>query len=275
MPLRYEQYREAADFILARAGFAPEIGVILGSCLGPFAARIEAPVVIDYTEIPHFLRSTAPSHAGKLLLGTVKGKRVVCFSGRFHAYEGYSMPELALPIRVLKCLGVKAVIVTNAAGAINFDYRPGDVMVIQDHIKLFSDSPLTGANLDKFGPRFPAMTEAYTPALRRLALDCAKGSPLTVHEGTYFYFPGPQFETAGEIKAARILGGDAAGMSTVPEAITAAHCGLPLLGLSVMVNMAAGMTEQPISGAEIDAVGTMIAGDFSDYVETIIERMEV
>ena len=148
-------------------------------------------------------------------------------------------------------------------------------MVIADHIKLYGGSPVRGENLAEFGPRFFDMTRAYTPELRTLALDCAKRSPLTVHEGVYFYFPGPQFETASEIRAARILGGDAAGMSTVPEAITAAHCGMPLLGLSVMVNMAAGILETPISEEEVDAVGRTIAGDFSDYVSDIIERMQV
>ncbi len=273
MACSYSFYRESADSILARAGFVPEIGVILGSCLGPFAERIENPVVIDYREIPNFLVSTAPSHAGKLILGTVAGRRVVCMAGRFHAYEGYTFEQLALPIRVMKCLGVKAVLLTNAAGAINERYRPGDVMVIRDHIKLFWGSPLTGPNLDEFGPRFPDMTTAYTPALRAYALQIAANAKVRVHEGTYFYFPGPQFETPGEIRAARILGGDAAGMSTVPEAITAAHCGMPLLGLSVMVNMAAGVGKGPITNEEIDAVGALIAGDFSDYVTDLISGL--
>ncbi len=274
MSIAFEHAKAAADVVLSRAGFAPDIAVVLGSCLGPFADRIEHPIVMDYRDIPHFLVSTAPSHAGKLIFGTVAGKKVVCLSGRFHRYEGYSYEQLSIPIRMLHCLGVKATILTNAAGAINLSYKPGDVMVIADHIKLFGDSPLMGPNADEFGVRFPDMTTAYTPALRRLALDCAKTSRVTVHEGVYFFFPGPQFESPSEIRAARILGGDAAGMSTVPEAITAAHCHMPLLGLSVMVNMAAGVLDTPISGEEIDAVGALIAGDFSDYVETIIGRME-
>ena len=273
MSLSLKTYQESAAFIREKAGFMPELAVMLGSCLGPFAERVEKPVVIDYRDIPHFPISTAPSHAGKLILGTVAGKRVACLSGRFHHYEGYSYEQVALPIRVLKCLGVKATILTNAAGAINLAYKPGDVMVICDHIKLFGDSPLCGENVEALGPRFPDVTQMYTPSLRALALEAAKETPLTVHEGVYFFFPGPQFESPSEIRAARILGGDAAGMSTAPEAIAAAHCKMPILGLSVMVNMAAGVLDTPISGEEIDAIGGMIAGDFSDYVETLIGRM--
>ena len=231
--------------------------------------------MIPYEEIPGFLRATAPSHAGKLILGTVQGKRVVCLSGRFHRYEGYSYEQLSIPIRFLQQLGTKATILTNAVGAINPNYRPGDVMVIRDHIKLFGDSPLLGANEDSFGPRFPSMRNAYTPALRALARDAAKGSPLTVHEGVYFFFPGPQFETPSEIRAAGLLGGDAAGMSTVTEAITAAHCGMPILGLSVVVNMAEGISETSITDEQIDAVAAGVSGPFSDYLERIIGRMEV
>ncbi len=275
MSAAFEHAKAAADYIKSHIGFAPEIAVVLGSCLGPFADRIEHPITIDYRDIPHFLVSTAPSHAGKLILGTVAGKKVVCLSGRFHRYEGYSYEQLSIPIRMLHCLGVRATILTNAAGAINLSYQPGDVMVIADHIKLFGDSPLMGPNAEEFGERFPDISAVYTPALRRLALDCAGDARVTVHEGVYFFFPGPQFESPSEIKAARILGGDAAGMSTVPEAITAAHCHMPLLGLSVMVNMAAGVSDAPISGEQIDKVGALIAGDFSDYVETIIGRMEV
>ncbi|MBR0081322.1 MAG: purine-nucleoside phosphorylase [Clostridia bacterium] len=265
---------EAANFVLARAGFAPEIGVILGSCLGPFADTIRDRVEIPYETIPHFLRSTAPDHAGILVLGTVGGKRVACLSGRFHRYEGYDYEQLTLPIRFLKQLGVRQTIVTNISGAINPAYRPGDVVVMRDHIKLFGDSPLIGPNDEMFGPRCPTMRSVYAPSLRNLALALAPASGLTVHEGVYFFFPGPQFETASEIAAARILGGDLAGMSTVPEVITAAHCGMPILGLSVVVNMAEGVAETPITGAEINAVIERTTGPFSNYLGKIIERME-
>ncbi len=275
MSSAYENALAAANFIRSKAGFSPEIAVILGTNLGSLSDRIESPVVIPYREIPNFLVSTAPSHAGKLILGTLGGKRVVCMSGRFHHYEGYTYRELSIPIRVLHCLGVKAAILTNAAGAINPSYQPGDIMIIKDHIKLFGDSPLAGENDSEFGCRFPDMTRAYTPDLRKLALECAAAFPLTVHEGVYFFFPGPQFESPSEIRAARVLGGDAAGMSTAPEAITAAHCGMPLLGLSLMVNMAAGVLPDPISEEEIDRVSASVLGPFSDYLESIVKQMEV
>lgn len=268
-----EYFQTSAGFLGTKVDFTPEIGIVLGSCLGPFAQAIENPVTVDYADIPHFLLSTVASHAGKLIFGTVAGRKVVCMSGRFHSYEGYSFEELVIPIRVLKLLGIRAVILTNAAGAVNRDYRPGDVMVIKDHIKLNGDSPLRGPNVEDFGPRFFDVSRMYTPALRQLALDCAKGSPLHVHEGTYMFFPGPQFETPTEIRAARLLGVDAVGMSTVTEALTAAHCGLPLLALSVITNMAAGVLDRPLSAEEVDEAAEKIAGAFSDYMKTIVAAM--
>lgn len=270
MAYTYEYFQKSADFLKARAGRAPEIAIILGSCLGPFARAIEDPVEVDYADIPNFLLSTVDSHAGKLIFGTVAGKQVVCMSGRFHSYEGYSFEQLVIPIRVLKLLGVRAAVLTNAAGAVNTSYRPGDVMVISDHIKLNGDSPLRGPNAEKFGPRFFDVSRMYTPELRKLALACAKGAGLRVREGTYMFFPGPQFETPAEIRAARILGADAVGMSTVTEALTAAHCGLPLLALSVMTNMAAGVLDQPLSDTEVDKTAQMIAGAFSEYMKRVI-----
>jgi len=270
MACAFEYFQESADFLKSRTDRAPELAVILGSCLGPFAQAIEDPVEVDYADIPNFLLSTVASHAGKLIFGTVSGKQVVCMSGRFHSYEGYGFERLVIPIRVLKLLGVRAAILTNAAGAVNTGYRPGDVMVISDHIKLNGDSPLRGPNVEAFGPRFFDVSRMYTPELRRLALDCARGSGLRVHEGTYMFFPGPQFETPAEIRAARALGADAVGMSTVTEALTAAHCGLPVLALSVMTNMAAGVLDRPLSGAEVDETARMIAGPFSEYMKALI-----
>ena len=265
-----EYFQAAADFLRTKTNFAPEVGVVLGSCLGPFAQAIEDPIEVDYADVPHFLLSTVASHAGKLLFGTVAGKRVVCMSGRFHSYEGYSFQELVIPVRVLKLLGVRALVLTNAAGGVNTDYRPGDVMILRDHIKLNGASPLRGPNVEDFGPRFFDVSRMYTPELRALALDRAKGSPLRVHEGTYMFFPGPQFETPAEIRAARFLGADAVGMSTVTEALTAAHCGLPLLALSVITNMAAGVLDRPLSGQEVDETAERIAGPFSAYMKAII-----
>ena len=269
----YEFFKKSADYVHSVIKETPDVAIILGSCLGDFAGRISDPIVIDYKDIPNFLVSTVQSHAGKLIYGTVAGKKVLCMSGRFHFYEGYSFRQLTIPIRLFKLLGVKSTIITNAAGAVNTDYSVGDVMIINDHIKLTCESPLGGPNIDEFGPRFFDVTDMYTASLRKLALECAEGSGINVHEGVYMYFTGPQFETPAEIRAARILGADAVGMSTVTEALTAAHCGMPLLGLSVMTNMAAGIAKGKISHEEVGEIGAMISGKFGDYVENIIRKM--
>ena len=183
-------YERTAEYVKARAPFVPEIALILGTGLGPLAGQIENPVTLDYREIPNFLVSTAPDHAGKLIFGTLEGKKLVCMSGRFHTYEGYDFEQLSIPVRLFKLLGVKQVIVTNAAGGVNEGYRPGDIMVISDHIKLNGASPMRGKNLPEFGDRFFDVSRMYTPRLRELALRLAKGTKLRVHEGVYFFMPG-------------------------------------------------------------------------------------
>ena len=274
MEYTYEYFKKSADYIKSIVPYEPEIAIVLGSCLGRFADTIEDPIVIDYKDIPNFLVSTVESHAGKLIFGTVAGKKVVCMSGRFHSYEGYDFEQLVIPVRVFKLLGAKATILTNAAGAVNENYRPGDIMIVKDHIKLNGHSPLRGRNIDEFGPRFFDVTYMYTPALRKLAWDCAEGMDLKVHEGVYFFFTGPQFETPAEIRAARILGADAVGMSTVTEALTAAHCRMPLMCLSVMTNMAAGVLDQPLTNEEVDETAKTIATRFGAYVTKIVSRMD-
>lgn len=273
MALTYADFCRSAQYLTDRVPYTPDTAIILGSCLGPFAQEIEDPIVIDYGDIPHFLRSTVESHAGKLIFGTVGGKKVVCMSGRFHSYEGYDFEDLVIPIRVLKLLGVQRVILTNASGAVNTAYHPGDIMVISDHIKLNGPSPLRGPNVEEFGPRFFDVSQMYTPELRELALNCAKGSPLTFHKGVYMFFPGPQFETPAEIRAARILGADAVGMSTVTEALTAAHCGLPVLALAVITNMAAGVKAGPVTGEEVNDTAALIAGPFSAYLKRLVATL--
>lgn len=268
-------YEKTADYVKSRAPFAPELGLILGTGLGPLAKQIENPVEIDYRDIPNFLVSTAPDHAGKLIFGTLEGKKLVCMSGRFHSYEGYDFEQLAIPVRLFKLLGVKQLIVTNAAGGVNEGYRPGDIMVISDHIKLNGASPMRGKNLPEFGDRFFDVSRMYTPRLRELALRLAKDTALRVHEGVYFFMPGPQFETPAEIRAIRLLGGDAVGMSTVTEALTAAHCGIELLGFSVITNMAAGMLDQPLTTEEVSETGRMIEERFSAYLKSVIREMNV
>ncbi|MBQ6592045.1 MAG: purine-nucleoside phosphorylase [Solobacterium sp.] len=271
--MEYSDYLKSAEYVRERIPDTPETGLILGSALGTFADEIEDPEVIDYKDIPGFLVSTAPGHAGKLIYGTVEGKKVLCMSGRFHTYEGYDFEQLVIPVRLFRLLGVKRLILTNAAGAVNTDYRPGDIMIVKDHIKLSGSSPLRGRNIEEFGPRFFDTTRMYTPELRETAKACAVHTSLRIHEGVYMFFTGPQFETPAEIRAARILGADAVGMSTVTEALTAAHCGLPVLALSVMTNMAAGILDKPLTTEEVNEVGRVIAEDFSGYVKEIIKAM--
>ena len=265
---------EAAAKVLAVCGKA-DIGVILGSGLGDYAEALEDAVKLPYSEIPGFPRSTVAGHAGMWCCGTLYGKRVVMMQGRFHYYEGYGMKDVTLPVRVMQKIGVKTLIVTNAAGGVNLAYHRGDFMLIADQIKLNGASPLRGRNVDEFGPRFFDVTRMYTPELRALAKTCADELGIRVQEGVYFFMPGPQFETPAEIRAIRALGGDAVGMSTVTEALTAAHCGLPLLGISVITNLAAGMTGSAVTGEEVNETGAAVAGRFSRYLTKIVEEMDV
>lgn len=273
MDYTLEYFQKSVDYIRKFVPWTPEVAIVLGSFLGPFADAIEDPVAIDYRDIPNFLVSTVQGHAGKLIFGTVAGRRVVCMSGRFHSYEGYDFEQLVIPVRLFKLLGAKVTILTNAAGAVNAEYHPGDIMIVSDHIKLNGASPLRGKNVDELGPRFFDVGRMYTPELRKLARACAEGTGLTLHEGVYMFFPGPQYETPAEIRAARILGADAVGMSTVTEALTAAHCGMPLLCLSVMTNMAAGVLDQPLTSEEVLETAYGIAVPFSAYLAKIIGRL--
>lgn len=275
MDYTVEFFQKSADYVKSVINDEPEIAIILGSGLGNFASKIENPIEIKYEDIPNFLVSTVASHAGKLIFGTVGGRKVLCMAGRFHSYEGYDFEQLVIPIRLFKLLGVKATILTNAAGAVNKSYNVGDIMIVSDHIKLNGASPLRGKNLDFFGPRFFDVTDMYTKSLRELALKCADGSGLTFHEGVYMFFPGPQFETPAEIRAARLLGADAVGMSTVTEALTAAHCSMPLLAFSVMTNMAAGVLDCKLSDEEVGIAAAKIADRFGAYIEKVIAAIDV
>ena len=268
MEYTVEFFQKSADYVLSIIKEKPEIAIILGSGLGDFASKIENPIEIAYEDIPNFLVSTVSSHAGKLIYGKVGGKNILCMAGRFHSYEGYDFEQLVIPIRLFKLLGVKVTILTNAAGAVNRSYEVGDIMIVSDHIKLNGASPLRGKNLDFFGPRFFDVTDMYTKSLRELALRCAENSGLNFHEGVYMFFPGPQFETPAEIRAARLLGADAVGMSTVTEALTAAHC-------SVMTNMAAGVLDCKLSDEEVGIAAAKIADLFGAYIEKVIKEIDV
>lgn len=247
-------YRQAAEYIKSRIKINPKVGIILGSGLQEIADSIKDAAVIPYGDIPGFPLSTV--HKGNLLIGKLGEKDAVLMQGRVHFYEGYSMSELAIPVQTLRLLGVEDVIITNASGAINADYVPGDVIMVSDHIKLDLDSPLRGRNPEGLGERFFDMTQAYTPKLQRLAEEAAAELGLPLLKGVYAYMGGPQFETPAEIKMLRLLGADLVGMSTVPEVICAAHCGMRVLTLSCVTNMAAGMengglNHEVIANAEI------------------------
>ena len=275
MEYTVEFFQKGADYVMSIIKDKPEIAIILGSGLGDFVSKIKNPIEIKYDDIPNFLVSTVASHAGKLIYGEVGGKKVICMAGRFHSYEGYDFEQLVIPVRLFKLLGVKATILTNAAGAVNKSYNVGDIMIVSDHIKLNGASPLRGKNLDFFGPRFFDVTDMYTKKLRKIALKCAEGSGLIFREGVYMFFPGPQFETPAEIRAARHLGADAVGMSTVTEALTAAHCSMPLLAFSVMTNMAAGVLDCKLSDEEVGIAAAKIADRFGAYIEKVIAAIDV
>lgn len=270
----FEHYEQSAAYLREQLGdFQPDILLILGSGLGQFGELVEAPVFVPYPEIPHFRHSTAPGHKGRFVFGFLAGKKVAVMQGRVHLYEGYTPEEAVYGVRVMKLLGAKTLIVTNAAGAVNTAYRPGEITLISDHILLFPMSPLTGPNEDRFGARFPDMSNIYTPALRKLAKQAAAETGVRLNEGVYMYFPGPQYETPAEIRAARLLGADMAGMSTVPEAIAARHCGMEVLGFSLATNMAAGILDQPLSEEEVLETGEACKAMFSKLMLRILETL--
>ena len=261
----------AADKVLSELGCA-EIGVILGSGLGDYADSIADSKRLPYSEIPGFPVSTVPGHAGMLVCGKLHGKRVVMMQGRFHYYEGYSMKDVTLPVRVMQKMGVKTLIVTNACGGVNLSFAPGDLMVISDMLSLTGVNPLMGPNLDEFGPRFPDMSCVFDKELRALAHETAKTRGFSLREGVYCQFPGPCYETPAEVRMARILGADAVGMSTVPEAIAAAHCGMNVLGFTLCTNMAAGVLDQPLSGEEVIEAGKAAAPRFAALVKACLQQ---
>lgn len=265
--------KESADFILSKTKFKPEIGLILGSGLGAIADKIEDAEHYNYSDIPNFPVSTVEGHAGKLVIGNFQGKQVVAMQGRFHYYEGYEMDQVTFPVRVMKLLGVQTLIVTNAAGAVNKDFNPGDLVLISDHINLSGRNPLIGRNLDEFGPRFPDMSNAYDKDLRTKVKEIAKNAGIELREGVYTMLSGPTYETPAEIRMIRTLGGDAVGMSTVPEVIIANHCGLKVIGVSCMTNMAAGILDQPLCHEEVMETSNKVKATFINLMTNIIKEI--
>lgn len=264
--------REAADYVRQHLGTA-DICIVLGSGLGDYDEALTNVRALSYSDIPHFPVSTVPGHAGKLLCGDLNGKRVMMMSGRFHVYEGHDLRDITRPTRVMALLGVKVLILTNAAGAVNTGFYPGDLMLISDHINLCGKNPLTGPNLDEFGPRFPDMSNVYDKELRNLAQRVAAKENILLREGVYTMFAGPCYETPAEVRMARILGGDAVGMSTVPEATVAVHSGMKVLGISCMTNMAAGILEQPLSHQEVMETGARVRDKFRKVLDGIVKEI--
>ena len=274
MQYTFAQYQESADFIRAKIGsFAPKVAMVLGSGLGFLGDEVEDPICVSYRDIPHFKASTAPGHKGRLVFGTLRGRNVAVMQGRMHHYEGYSYEEVGYAVRVLRLLGCDTLIVTNAAGCVNTSWQAGDLMLITDHIKMFSESPLRGENLPEFGVRFPDASHLYTPRLRELARQTAQELGIPLREGVYFYCYGPQYETPAEVRAARILGGDAVGMSTAPEVIVAGHCGMEVLGLTLLSNMAAGILDQPLSEQEVLEAGEAAKEKFSGLIRACLRKL--
>ncbi len=263
----------AAKFILSKTKLRPTIALVLGSGLGAFADEFATSTKIPYKKIPHFPPSTAIGHAGQLVIGNVGDIAVAGMQGRVHLYEGYSAKQVAFPVRVFKQMGIKAVILTNAAGGINLNYSEGALVAIRDHINLQAANPLIGPNDDRFGPRFPDMTRAYDSEFRRFVAEEGKKRKLNLHEGVYLALAGPNYETPAEIHAFRTLGADLVGMSTVPEVIAARHTNIRVLGISCVTNMAAGVTGAPLTAEEVFETGARVKNDFIALLKAVIPRI--
>jgi purine-nucleoside phosphorylase len=269
----YARAESAASFILSQTKLRPRIGLVLGSGLGSFADDLTEAVRIPYAQIPSFPRSTAIGHAGQLVIGKSGNLPVAVMQGRVHLYEGYSAAEVAFPTRVLGRMGVRALVLTNAAGGINGVYGQGALVMLRDHINLQGQNPLTGANDERFGHRFPDMTHTYSKRFREISLEEAKKLSIASHEGVYAALAGPSYETPAEIRYLRTIGADLVGMSTVPEAIAARHMGIELLAISCVTNMAAGTTDQPLNHEEVLEVGRRVMGAFIALLRAVLPRI--
>lgn len=269
----FDQVKEAADAVRARAGAVPEVAIVLGSGLGDFAASLGDAITIPYGDVPHWPASRVIGHDGKLVIGAARGRRIAVLAGRCHLYEGHDVRTVTFGVRVLGLLGVKTLVLTNAAGGINTGFSQGALMVIDDHINLTGANPLTGPNEERFGPRFPDMTEVYSSRLRTLADRVAEAQGMRLPHGIYIALLGPSYETPAEIRYLRTIGADAVGMSTVPEAIAARHMGMDVLGISCITNMAAGVLPTPLDHAEVMATARRVRGQFTALLEGIVERI--
>jgi purine-nucleoside phosphorylase len=260
----------AAQMLLSHTSLRPKIGLVLGSGLGSFAEEVSDAVRVPYTSIPHFPRSTAIGHAGQMVIGCVGTVPVAAMQGRVHLYEGYSARQVAFPARVFGRMGIQAIILTNAAGGINADYKQGALVLISDHINLQGQNPLVGPNDDRLGERFPDMTRAYSLSLRAIARDAARKLGTNLSEGVYAALAGPSYETPAEIRYLRAIGADLVGMSTVPEVIAARHMGIEVLAISCVTNMAAGMLDKRLSSDEVFETAARVRGEFVELLQTVI-----
>jgi len=270
-----QQEKKVAEYIRKLIKDTPQIAIVLGSGLGTLADEIENAIEIDYKDIPGFPRTTVAGHDGKLIYGTLSGKKVIGMKGRFHYYEGHDVSNVTFAVKVFKLLGIENIFVTNAAGGINKEFKPGDLMLIKDHISFFAPSPLRGQNIDEFGPRFPDMSEAYSKKLINMAKEAAESEGISLKEGVYAFTQGPMYETPAEIRALSVMGADAVGMSTVPEVITARHAGMKVLGISCITNMAAGILDKPLSHQEVMDTAREVESKFKRLVRKIVEKWEV
>lgn len=264
---------EAAEFIRSKARIHPRIALVLGSGLGGFADELAEARVVPYSQIPHFPSTSAEGHAGNLVIGKISDVPVAAMQGRVHYYEGHSLQRVTFPMRVFFRLGIKAALLTNAAGGISPQLKQGCLVVIKDHIDLQGGNPLIGPNDERFGPRFPDMTEAYSPEFRRMAMEEGRRHGIDIFEGVYAAMPGPSYETPAEIRFLRTIGADTVGMSTAPEVIVARHCGMKVLAISCVTNLAAGISDKPINHAEVLETGERVRGQFVALLKTLVPRM--
>lgn len=270
-----DDYVRSAQTLKSKlGGFHPEVAIVLGSGLGGLGEYVEDPIYIDYGEIPNLCVSTAIGHAGRFIAGKLAGRNVLLMQGRLHIYEGWTAEQVAYPIRVLKLTGIDKLIVTNAAGGINRDFNVGDLMLINDFIKFNYPNPLIGPNIDEFGPRFPDMSKVFDREYMELFRSAVASRGGEVREGVYFYCTGPQYETPAEIRAMRLIGADAVGMSTVPECIAARHAGMRILGISLITNMASGILDRPLCGEEVIEAGNAASARFISYIIEFLGRMD-
>lgn len=270
----YDHAARAANFIRTRANADLSVGVVLGSGLGAFAEDLSQSVFIRYDEIPGFAQATVEGHAGRLVIGSAEGVTVAAMQGRFHFYEGYSLEDVTFPIRVLKLVGVRTLILTNAAGSLNTEFTPGSLMIISDHINLMGVNPLIGPNDERFGPRFPDLTSTYDPELQSIVIEEAKVLGLDMRRGVYAALSGPSYETPAEIHMVRTLGADAVGMSTVPEAIVARHMDMKVIGISCITNLAAGVSSRPVDHSQVIATGERVRSEFTELLKRVVKRLQ-